>query len=203
METTTTTVSVGQTVPAFEVDIYNPASSEFEKFSLAKQIEAGKWTILVFYPADFTFVCPTELADLAAYYESIKKLGVEVLSVSTDTHFAHLAWKQSEKLLKAVTYPMAADPTGALSRLLGVYDEKTGLALRGTFIIDPSGVLVASEVNFYNMGRNAAELQRKIEGFVYLRAHPQEACPAKWTQGAKTLTPSSKIVGNVYDALNS
>jgi peroxiredoxin (alkyl hydroperoxide reductase subunit C) len=203
METNSKIVLVGQSVPAFEVDTYNPASSQFEKFSLAKQIEAQKWTVLVFYPADFTFVCPTELADLAAYYEPIKKLGAEVLSVSTDTHFAHLAWKTSEKLLKDVTYPMAADPTGAVSKLFGVYDEKSGLALRGTFIIDPSGNLVASEVNFFNMGRNAAELYRKIEGFVYLRAHPAEACPAKWTKGAKTLTPSEKIVGNVYDALNS
>lgn len=203
METNLTKVSVGQTVPAFEVDTYNPASGQFEKFSLAKQIEAGQWTVLVFYPADFTFVCPTELADLETFYAPIKKLGVEVLSVSTDTQFAHLAWRNSEKLLKEITYPMAADPTGAVSKLFGVYDEKTGLALRGTFIIDPSGTLVASEVNFYNMGRNAAELLRKVEGFVYLRAHPSEACPAKWTKGGKTLTPSAKIVGNVYDALNS
>jgi NADH-dependent peroxiredoxin subunit C len=195
-------VSVGQTVPDFQLDVYNPSEAQFEKISLAKLREQKKWTVLVFYPADFTFVCPTELADLAAKYEALKKLNAEVISVSTDTQYAHLAWRNSEKLLQDVRYLMGSDATGAVSKLFGVYDPACGLALRGTFIIDPDGKLVGSEVNFFNMGRNADELYRKVEGFVYLRAHPAEACPAKWTRGAKTLTPSAKIVGHVYQALN-
>lgn len=199
---TTTPISVGQTVPSFEVDIYDPAEGVFGKLSSSELHKQKKWLVLFFYPADFTFVCPTELADLAGKYEALKKLHVEVASVSTDTHFAHMAWRNSEKLLQNVRFPMAADPTGALSRLFGVYDEATGLALRGTFIIDPGAKIVSSEVNFYNMGRNADELFRKVEGFTYLRDHPSEACPAKWTPGAKTLTPSEKLVGHVYAALN-
>lgn len=196
-------VSVGQLVPNFTMETYDPSQGQFGKVSLSQFVAEKKWLVLFFYPADFTFVCPTELADLAGHYEAIKKLNAEVLSVSTDTHFTHLAWRQSEKLLQNVRYPMAADPTGAVSRLFGVYDDKTGLALRGTFIIEPGGNLVSSEVNFYNMGRNADELLRKVEGFTYLAAHPSEACPAKWTRGAKTLTPSEKLVGQVYQALNS
>ena len=196
-----TPVRVGQVVPAFEMDTYDPAKGDFGTFSLAATQAAGRWTILVFYPADFTFVCPTELADLAAKHEALKSLGAEVVGVSTDTKFAHFAWLQSEKLLAGVKYTLAADPTGTVSRLMGVYDEKTGLALRGTFLINPSGLLVASEVNFYNVGRNADELLRKMEACVYLAAHPSEACPAKWTPGAKTLKPGKDMVGKVFEAL--
>ena len=185
------------------MDIYDPSQGQFGKASLSKYNGQKKWLVVFFYPADFTFVCPTELADLAGHYEAIKKLNAEVLSVSTDTQFTHLAWRQAERLLQQVQYPMAADPTGAVSKLFGVYDEKTGLALRGTFIISPEGKLVSSEVNFYNMGRNADELFRKLEGFVYLHDHPSEACPAKWSKGAKTLTPSEKLVGQVYQALQA
>jgi alkyl hydroperoxide reductase subunit AhpC len=146
-------------------------------------------------------VCPTELADLADKQEALKKLGVELISVSTDTKYAHLAWRNSEKLLQNVKYQMGADPTGKLSRQFGVYDAGSGLAWRGTFIISPAGKLVSSEVNFYNVGRNADELYRKLEANVYLLDHPAEACPAKWKSGAKTLTPSEKMVGKVYEAL--
>ena len=196
------TVSVGSDVPNFEMETYEPADREFGKVSLEKLKKAKKWTVLVFYPADFTFVCPTELADLAEKHDALKKLGAEVISVSTDTKFAHLAWKDAEKLLAKVKYTMAADPTGTVSRLFGVYDEASGLAYRGTFIINPQGKLVSSEVNFYNVGRNADELLRKVEANVYLLAHPDEACPAKWTKGAKTLTPGEKMVGKVFEALN-
>jgi len=194
-------VTVGMEVPNFEMETYQPAERKFGKISLEELKKQGKWTILVFYPADFTFVCPTELADLAEKYEQLKKLGAEVISVSTDTKFSHLAWKDTEKLLEKVTYPMGADPTGKVSRLFGVYDANTGLALRGTFIISPKGVMVSSEVNFYNVGRNADELLRKMEANVYLAQHPDEACPAKWKQGAKTLKPSEAMVGKVYEAL--
>jgi len=196
-------VTVGQTVPNFEMETYDPVDREFGKISLDQLKNQKKWTILVFYPADFTFVCPTELADLAGHHEALQKLGAQVISVSTDTKFSHLAWKDAEKLMAKVTYPMGADPTGAVSKLFGVYDFATGLALRGTFIINPAGVLVSAEVNFYNVGRNADELLRKMEANAHLQGHPDEACPAKWKQGAKTLKPNEKMVGHVYEALNA
>lgn len=200
-EEPTAVLRVGQDVPDFSLETYNPAEGLFGKLSLADQKKAGKWTVLVFYPADFTFVCPTELADLGQKYEALKKLGAEVAAVSTDTKFSHLAWRNSERLLEGVKYIMAADPTGTVTRLFGVYDEGSGLALRGTFIISPAGKLVASEVNFYNVGRNADELVRKVEANAYLAVHPDEACPANWKKGAKTLKPSEKMVGKVFEAL--
>ncbi|WP_243311855.1 peroxiredoxin [Fundidesulfovibrio agrisoli] len=193
---------VGKPVTDFTADVFDPEEGFFGEISLEKLRTEKKWTVLFFYPADFTFVCPTELADLAVKHPGLKEAGVEVLSVSTDTKFTHMAWKGSERLLEGVRYKMVADPTGKLSRYFGVYDPDTGLALRGTFIINPDGVLVSSEVNFYNVGRNADELQRKIEANLYLIDHPAEACPAKWTPGGKTLTPSEKMVGKVYEALN-
>ena len=194
-------VKVGQKVPNFEMEVYDPKTSSFGKVSLDDLLRERKWVVLFFYPADFTFVCPTELADLAEYYEELHKMGVEVISVSTDTKYTHLAWHRTEKLLEKVKYLMGADPTGKVSRLFGVYDENTGLALRGTFIINPDGVLVGSEVNFYNVGRNAEELVRKMKANAYLMSHPDEACPAKWKEGEKTLKPSEELVGKVYEAL--
>jgi peroxiredoxin (alkyl hydroperoxide reductase subunit C) len=194
-------ISVGQQVPNFELEIYDPQKKDFGKISLEDIKSKRQWLILFFYPADFTFVCPTELDDLAKIYDELKSLGCEVVSVSTDTKFSHLAWHREELLLKDVRYPMGADPTGKISRLFGVYDENTGLALRGTFIISPEGKLIASEVNFYNVGRNSEELLRKMKANIYLSTHPDEACPAKWTTGQKTLKPSADIVGKVYEAL--
>lgn len=196
-------LTVGADVPDFTLETYEPGGGLFGEVSLEQLKKDGKWTILVFYPADFTFVCPTELADLAEQNAKLEELGAKVVSVSTDTKFAHLAWKNSEKLMENVTYTMAADPTGAISSLFGVYDEATGLALRGTFIINPEGKLVSSEVNFYNVGRNAEELVRKMKANAYLLEHPNEACPARWQPGDKTLEPSERIVGSVWDALNS
>jgi peroxiredoxin (alkyl hydroperoxide reductase subunit C) len=193
---------VGQKIKNFVMDAYDPTEGGFTTVDSEKIQKKKKWLVLVFYPADFTFVCPTELADLAAKHAKLKKLGAEVVSVSTDTQFAHLAWKCSERLLEGVKFLMAADPTGNVSRYFDVWDAASGLALRGTFIINPDGVLVSSEVNFYNVGRNADELVRKMEANVYLIKNPNEACPAKWTPGAKTLTPSEKLVGKVYEALN-
>jgi len=194
---------VGQPVEEFTMETFDPTEGYFGEVSLKQLKEAKKWTILVFYPADFTFVCPTELADLAKKHEALKNLGCEVIAVSTDTKFSHMAWHGSERLLEGVRYKMAADPTGKVSRYFGVYDAASGLALRGTFVINPDGVLVGSEVNFFNVGRNADELARKMEANVYLAAHPNEACPARWVPGEKTLTPSEKLVGKVYEALTS
>lgn len=195
-------VSVGQQVPNFEMEVYDPKRNDFGKISLEGLMKEKKWTVLCFYPADFTFVCPTELKDVGDQYDELKKAGAEVISVSTDTKYVHLAWKEHEKLLQDIKYPMAADPTGVVGRMFGVYDEKTGLALRGTFVINPEGKLVTSEVNFYNVGRNASELVRKVQANVYLSQHPDEACPANWSKGAKTLKPGAQMVGKVYEALN-
>ncbi|MDW8032658.1 MAG: redoxin domain-containing protein [Aquificaceae bacterium] len=192
---------VGQKVPNFEMEVYDPKTLTFAKVSLEDLLRERRWVVLFFYPADFTFVCPTELADLAEYYGELQSMGVEVISVSTDTKYTHLAWHRAEKLLENVRYLMGADPTGKVSRLFGVYDENTGLALRGTFIINPDGMLVGSEVNFYNVGRNAEELVRKMKANAYLMSHPDEACPAKWREGEKTLKPSQELVGKVYEAL--
>ncbi len=196
-------LSIGQVVPNFEMEIYDPTKSDFGKISLEDIKGRRQWLVLFFYPADFTFVCPTELDDLADRYKELKDIGCEVLAVSTDTKYSHMAWHQSEKLLADVKYPMGADPTGKVSRMFGIYDENTGLALRGTFIINPEGKLIGSEVNFYNNGRNADELMRKMHANVYLANHSDEVCPAKWKEGDKTINVKNpaKIVGKVYEAL--
>lgn len=193
---------VGQKVPPFVLDAYDPEDFGFTEIDFAKIQQEGKWTVLVFYPADFTFVCPTELADLASKHAKLEKLGVEVVSVSTDSKFVHLAWKNDEQLLKDVKFKMGADPTGEVSSFFNVYDPEVGQALRGTFIIDPDGVLVASEINFFNVGRDADELLRKVEASIYVRENPAEVCPAKWKPGEKTLKPSKELVGKVYEDLN-
>ncbi|MGC8756762.1 MAG: peroxiredoxin [bacterium] len=192
---------VGQKVPEFEISTYEPSEGVYGKFNFKNALANKKWVILVFYPADFTFVCPTELADLADKQEELKKLGCEVVSISTDTQHVHLAWQLQEKLLEHVKYHMGADPTGTVSRMFGVYDENTGLAFRGTFIINPDGVLVGSEVNLNNVGRNADELVRKVKAFMYVREHSDEVCPAKWKPGDKTIKPGESIVGKVYKVL--
>ena len=194
-------LSIGQLVPGFDMEVYDPVKSDFGKVSLEDIKARRQWLILFFYPADFTFVCPTELDDLADKYKELKDLGCEVVSVSTDTKYSHMAWHQSEKLLSGVKYLMGADPTAKVSRMFGIYDENTGLALRGTFIISPDGKLIGSEVNFYNNGRNADELLRKMQANVHLVAHPDEVCPAAWKKGDKTLKPSAKIVGKIFEAM--
>ena len=158
-------LKVGERIPDFEMDAYFPEKKDFGKIKFSEIFKKGKWLVLFFYPADYTFVCPTELADIGEKYQELKKEGIEVVSVSTDTHYVHYAWQTSEKLLANIKYPMAADPTHIVSKTFGVYDETTGLALRGTFIIDPDGKLVASEVNYFPVGRNSDELLRKLKAF--------------------------------------
>lgn len=196
-------VRVGTQVPDFKLDVFDPTKGDFREISLADLRRERKWTVLFFYPADYTFVCPTELKDLAEKHEALKKAGVEVISISTDTKFVHLAWQREEKLLQNVRFLMGADPTGNVSRLFGVYDETTGLDLRGTFIINPEGKLTGAEVNFYNVGRNAEELVRKANANAYLATHPDEACPANWSEGKKTLKPGAKLVGRVAEAVTA
>jgi peroxiredoxin (alkyl hydroperoxide reductase subunit C) len=202
MSDTINTLRVGQQVPDFKLETYEPAKGDFSEISLASQRAAKKWTILFFYPADFTFVCATEFAALSEHYEEFEKLGAEIITVSTDTKFVHLAWQRDEKMLEKAAYHMASDRTGTISRLFGIYDETSGNALRGAFIINPEGTLLNAEVNFYNLGRNVEELLRKLKANIHLAANPVEACPAQWKkEGDKTLKPSAKIVGKVFEAL--
>lgn len=157
----------------------------------------GKWSVLFFYPADFTFVCPTELADLQEHYAELKDLGVEVYGISTDTHFTHKAWHDTSDTIKKIEYPLVGDPAHVLSTMYSVIDHETGLANRGTFVLNPEGQVQIIEINADGVGRNAAELVRKIRAAIYTREHPGEACPAKWDQGAATLTPSLDLVGKI------
>jgi peroxiredoxin (alkyl hydroperoxide reductase subunit C) len=157
----------------------------------------GKWSVVFFYPADFTFVCPTELGDLADEYADYQKMGVEVYSVSTDTHFTHKAWHDASDTIKKIKYPMIGDPTGAITRNFGVMIEEEGLALRGTFVINPEGVIKVCEIHDLGIGRDAKELKRKIQAAQYVASHPGEVCPAKWTPGEATLAPSLDLVGKI------
>ncbi|HEU4991934.1 MAG TPA: alkyl hydroperoxide reductase subunit C [Luteimonas sp.] len=157
----------------------------------------GKWSVVVFYPADFTFVCPTELEDLADKYEEFKKLGVEIYSVSTDTHFAHKAWHDTSDAIRKVNYTMVGDPTGALTRNFDVMIEEEGLALRGTFVVNPEGQIKLCEIHDNGIGRDASELLRKVKAAQYVASHPGEVCPAKWKEGDKTLKPSLDLVGKI------
>jgi peroxiredoxin (alkyl hydroperoxide reductase subunit C) len=157
----------------------------------------GRWAIFFFYPADFTFVCPTELGDLADHYEELKALGVEVYSVSTDTHFTHKAWHEVSDTIRKVTYPMVGDPTHRISKNFKILRKGEGLADRGTFLVDPDGVIQFNEVTAEGIGRNAAELVRKVKAAIYVRNHPGEVCPATWEEGEDTLAPSLDLVGKI------
>ena len=184
---------IGKQVVDFEVQAY--ANDSFKKVS--KKDVLGKWSVFFFYPADFTFVCPTELADLADKYNEFKAAGAEIYSVSTDTHFVHKAWHDASETIKKIQYPMLADPTGVLSRGFDVMIEEVGLAERGTFIVNPEGAIVAYEVVAGNVGRNAEELLRRLQALQFVASHPSEVCPAKWKQGAETLKPSIDLVGKI------
>jgi len=184
---------INTNVPEFKVQAYHQ-----DKFVTVSQNELkGKWSIFFFYPADFTFVCPTELGDMADKYAQFKELGVEVYSVSTDTHFTHKAWHDASETIKKIQFPMLADPTGALSRAFGVHIEEEGLAYRGTFLVNPEGKIKLAEINDNGIGRNADELFRKVQAAQYVASHDGEVCPAKWTPGEKTLKPGLNLVGKI------
>lgn len=157
----------------------------------------GKWSVVVFYPADFTFVCPTELEDMQNEYATLKELGAEVYSVSTDTHFTHKAWHDTSEAIGKIEYTMIGDPSQQLSRMFEVLNEEEGLANRGTFIIDPDGVIQAVEINADGIGRDASTVVNKIKAAQYVRNNPGEVCPAKWKEGGKTLKPGLDLVGKI------
>lgn len=181
-----------------EVKPFKAQAFQKDRFlEVTEQDFKGKWSVLCFYPADFTFVCPTELEDLQNNYEELKQLGVEVYSVSTDTHYTHKAWHDSSEAISKLTYVMIGDPSHTLSRNFDVLIEAEGLADRGTFIIDPDGVIQAVEINAGSIGRDAGILINKIKAAQYVRENPGEACPAKWRAGASTLKPGIDLVGKI------
>jgi len=157
----------------------------------------GKWSVFFFYPADFTFVCPTELGDLADHYEEFQSRGVEIYSVSTDTHFTHKAWHETSDTIGKIQYTMIGDPTGAITRNFEVMREEQGLADRGTFVVDPNGVIQAMEITAEGIGRDAEDLLRKVKAAQYVASHPGEVCPAAWKEGEETLAPSLDLVGKI------
>ena len=184
---------INSTVPDFSVQAYH--NEEFKTVNRADL--NGQWSIFFFYPADFTFVCPTELGDLADKYSTLKDMGVEVYSVSTDTHFVHKAWHDTSDTIKKINYPMLADPTGHLSRAFGVYIEEEGLAYRGSFLVDPEGKIKIAEIQDNAVGRDADELQRKVQAAQFVAENDGEVCPAKWKPGSETLKPGLDLVGKI------
>jgi len=184
---------INSQAPEFSVQAYH--NGEFK--TVTHKDLAGKWSVFFFYPADFTFVCPTELGDVADKYAKLQEMGVEVYSVSTDTHFVHKAWHDASETIKKIKFPMLADPTGHLSRSFGVYIDEEGLAYRGTFVVSPEGKIKLAEIHDNGIGRNADELVRKIQAAQFVANHPGEVCPAKWTPGAATLKPGLDLVGKI------
>ena len=184
---------IGKQIVDFEVQAF--VDSSFK--TIKKEDVLGNWSVFFFYPADFTFVCPTELEDLANLNNEFKAAGCDIYSVSTDTHFVHKAWHDTSETIQKIQYPMLADPTGVLSRGFDVMIEEIGLAERGTFIINPEGEIVSYEVIAGNVGRNAEELLRKLKALQFVAKNPSEVCPAKWKEGNKTLKPNIDLVGKI------
>jgi peroxiredoxin len=189
----TCAVKVGEKIPDFTLKAYH--KEDITDIHITDQ--KGKWLVLFFYPADFTFVCPTELEEMAALYPQFQKEGAEVMSVSTDTHWVHKAWHDESDAIKKITFPMLADPTGALSKAFGVYIDAEGVALRGSFIIDPKGVIQAMEVHADGVGRSAKELFRKFQAAKFVAEHGGQVCPASWEPGKDTLKPGLDLVGKI------
>jgi NADH-dependent peroxiredoxin subunit C len=186
-------VKVGEKIPDCTLKAFH--KDKVEDISLSDYKD--KWLILFFYPADFTFVCPTELEELALHYNAFTKEDAEILSVSTDTHWVHKAWHNESEAIKKIHFPMLADPTGKLSKICGVYDDKEGVALRGSFIIDPEGIVQAMEIHADGVGRSAKELLRKFLAAKFVREHGGQVCPAAWEPGKETLTPNLDLVGKI------
>jgi len=185
--------TVGHEIPDVEVDAFH--NEEIKKVSLSDY--RGKWLILFFYPADFTFVCPTELEEMAEHYAEFQKLGAEVLSVSTDTVYVHKAWHDTSDAIKKVTFPMLSDTRHDLCHIFGTYIPEEGLSLRGTFVVDPDGILRIVEVNDNSVGRSAKELVRKLQAAKFVREHGGNVCPASWEPGDETLEPGLDLVGKI------
>ncbi|MBB44042.1 MAG: peroxiredoxin [Rhodospirillaceae bacterium] len=179
----------------FQATAFVPGEKDF--VTLDSQSMIGKWNIFFFYPADFTYVCPTELEDLADYHDELKSMGVDVYAVSTDSHFCHKAWHDSSEAVGKINYTMISDNTFQISKNFGVLRENEGRSERGTFIVDPDGVIKSMEISCEGIGRDASSLVRKVKAAQYVREHPDEVCPAKWEEGEETLAPSLDLVGRI------
>lgn len=186
-------IKIGDSIPDIELEAFH--NSEIKKIRISDY--KGRWLVLIFYPADFTFICPTELEEAAGLYEEFKKQNAEILSVSTDTAFAHKAWHDNSPSIKKIKFPMLADPAGKLCREFGTYIENEGLSLRGSFIIDPDGILKAIEINHNSVGRNAKEILRKLQAAKFVRENPGQVCPASWSIGKETLKPGIDLIGKI------
>jgi NADH-dependent peroxiredoxin subunit C len=186
-------VKIGEKVEGFTLEGFQ--ANKFKKYSLSDY--KGKWVVLLFYPADFTFVCPTELAEAADFYKDFKKINAEILSISTDTQFVHKAWHDNSPLISKIDYPMLADPTGKICNQFGTYLENEGLSLRATFIISPEGILKSADIHDNSIGRSTAEILRKLQAAIYVSEHKGEVCPASWKPGKSTLKPGIGLVGKI------
>lgn len=186
-------VTIGEKIPDMTLEAYHKDTIEKVKLN----DHEGKWLVLLFYPADFTFVCPTELEEAADLYEEFQKEEAEVMSVSTDTAFVHKAWHDNSEAIAKIQFPMLADPAGKLCREFGTYLPEEGLSLRGTFIIDPKGILKAMDVHDNSIGRNAQEVLRKLQAARFVEENPGLVCPASWKPGGKTLKPGLDLVGKI------
>lgn len=184
---------INQSIPDFKAEAFH--NGEFK--TITSEDVKGQWAIFLFYPADFTFVCPTELEDMAKFYDELQELGVEVYAVSTDTHFVHKAWHDTSAAIGKIKYPMIGDPTGVITRGFDVMIEDEALALRGTFLLNPEGIIKVSEVHDLGIGRSAKDMLRKVKAAQYVANHDGEVCPAAWEQGEETLTPSLDLVGKI------
>lgn len=184
---------IGSTIKSFETQAYKDGHF----ITVTDQDVKGKWAVFFFYPADFTFVCPTELEDIADHYDTFQKLNVEIYGVSTDTHFSHKAWHDTSPAIGKIRFPMLGDQNHTLSNNFDILRAGQGLADRGTFVVDPDGIIQLVEITSEGVGRNAIELLRKVKAAQYIAAHPGEVCPAKWEEGAETLAPSLDLVGKI------
>lgn len=184
---------INKEIPAFTAEAFHDGAFK----TITSEEVKGKWSIFLFYPADFTFVCPTELEDMAKQYEILQGLGVEVYSVSTDTHYVHKAWHDTSDAISTINFPMIGDPTGAITRGFDVMIEEEALALRGTFLANPDGIIKVAEIHDLGIGRSAKDMVRKVKAAQYVENHEGEVCPAAWEEGEATLTPSLDLVGKI------
>jgi peroxiredoxin (alkyl hydroperoxide reductase subunit C) len=186
-------IKINEQVPDLDIEVYH--KNEIHKHNLKDY--RGKWLIMLFYPADFTFVCPTELEEAADMYDKFQELGAVIISLSTDTVFVHKAWHDTSEAIKKIKYPMGADPTGKICRAFGTYLEDEGVSLRGTFIINPEGRLVAMDIHDNSIGRSAVEILRKLQAAKFVSENDGKVCPASWKPGDDTLTPGLDLVGKI------
>ena len=184
-------------VQPFKTTAFVNRTGKGEFIEVTEKSLQGKWSVLIFMPAAFTFNCPTEIEDAADHYAEFQAMGAEVYIITTDTHFSHKVWHETSPAVGKAQFPLVGDPTHQLTRAFGVHIDEEGLALRGTFIVNPDGVIKTAEIHDNAIARDVTETVRKLKAAKYVAAHPGEVCPAKWQEGAATLTPSLDLVGKI------